>query len=245
MGFFFKQASMKNSNHILAWCSCLFILFGCNSNIHNNPYGLSIITTKAEYLESVKQNEDNMMMDLQQVIPDVMLDIRYAGADNFTGQPVYELPKAFLRKPAALALKNAQIELAAHGLGLKVFDAYRPYSATLKFYEIIGDTNFVAAPWHGSRHNRGCAVDVTLVNLLSGEELEMPTVFDDFTNAAAPDFDDLPYHIIRNRQLLIDVMKQNHFSVYPYEWWHFDYKNWEDFSLMDISLSGFDAMTKN
>jgi zinc D-Ala-D-Ala dipeptidase len=236
---------MKRSSFIqVLWCISILLFLGCDNNIPKNPYGLSIITTKAEFMESVRHDGDNAMVDIELVVPGVLLDIRYASKNNFTGQQVYELPKAFLRKPAAMALKNVQAELAEHGLGLKVFDAYRPYGATLKFYEIIGDTNFVAAPWHGSRHNRGCAVDVTLINLTTGQELEMPTGFDDFTAAAAPDFNDLPDHIITNRQLLIDVMKRHHFTVYPYEWWHFDFKNWENFSLMDIPLNEFEAITR-
>jgi D-alanyl-D-alanine dipeptidase len=94
----------------------------------------------------------------------------------------------------------------------------------------------VAAPWHGSRHNRGAAVDITLVDLKTGKELPMPTAFDDFTEKAAPDYPHLPDEVIRNRNLLITTMQQFGFSVYPHEWWHFDYIGWKKFPLMDLSF---------
>ncbi len=112
------------------------------------------------------------------------LDIRYASNNNFTGEVIYNQPKAFVRLPVAKALQEVQSELNSMGLGLKIFDAYRPYAATLRFYEVYPDTMFVAAPWHGSRHNRGCAVDVSLVDLESGNELQMPSAFDDFSEKA-------------------------------------------------------------
>ncbi len=116
-----------------------------------------------------------MLVDLQKYIPGVVLDIRYADTNNFTGTKIYTQPRAFLRKPAADSLLKIQQILAEKGLGLKIYDAYRPYAATLYFYEVYPDTTFVAAPWKGSIHNRGCAVDLSIINLESGSELKMPT----------------------------------------------------------------------
>jgi zinc D-Ala-D-Ala dipeptidase len=222
----------------------LFGAFSCKRSSQNsNTYGLEIVSTISDYKKNINENSDNILMDIEQLIPDIALDIKYATDENFTGKKVYESPKAFLRKPVAEALQKVQHDLSETGLGLKVFDAYRPYSATVKFYEIIGDTNFVAAPWHGSRHNRGCAVDVTLIDLATGMELEMPTPFDDFTEKAAPDYSDLPPDVIKNRTILINAMKKRGFSVYPHEWWHFDYQGWEKFALMNISFEALELLT--
>jgi zinc D-Ala-D-Ala dipeptidase len=211
-------------------------------NNGDNPYGLKVISKFEDYQNTVEKNTENKMVDITGIIPGIMLDIRYAGANNFTGTQVYSSPEAFLRFPVAKALEKVQSDLKTQGLGLKVFDAYRPYAATVKFYEIIGDTNFVAAPWHGSRHNRGCAVDVTLIDLKDGAELAMPTAFDDFTLKAAPDYPNLPDTIIANRNLLINAMQKHGFTVYPHEWWHFDYKGWENFDLMDISFQELNSI---
>jgi zinc D-Ala-D-Ala dipeptidase len=223
----------------------LFTANACKRQINvDNPYGLKVISDFSEYKRAVDENADNAMVDITEVIPGIVPDIRYAGTNNFTGTQVYPSPGAFLRYPVAEALQRVQVDLNAQGLGLKVFDAYRPYAATIKFYEIIGDTNFVAAPWHGSRHNRGCAVDVTLIDMTNGTELAMGTSFDDFTESAAPDYPSLPDTIIANRSLLIDAMERHGFTVYPYEWWHFDYQGWENFDLMDISFQELESLNK-
>jgi len=210
-----------------------------------NPYGLFIVTSPEKYEKSIVDNPSNKLVEIAQFIPGLELDIRYAGTNNFTGRQIYEQPRAFLRLPVAKALQSVSADLNQIGLGLKVFDAYRPYSATVKFYEIIGDTNFVAAPWHGSRHNRGCAVDVTLIDLATGEELEMPTVFDDFSEKAAVDFADLPDNVMANRDLLIQAMIKHGFNTYPFEWWHFDFDGWEHFDLMDVSFEMLDSFENN
>jgi len=110
-----------------------------------------------------------------------------------------------------------QKELEKQGIGIKIFDAYRPYSATLLFYEIQKDTIYVAAPWKGSRHNRGCSVDLTLVDLKTGKELKMPTSFDSFSEESWPSYNNLPRKVIGNRQTLINVMSKYGFTVYPEE----------------------------
>lgn len=224
----------------------LLTIISCNRQTEkNNPYKLKILSTSEEYLNSLNENNDNEFVDLIDWVPGVVLDIRYATSNNFTGQVVYDSPRAFARKPVARALSEIQQELKTKGLGLKVFDAYRPYSATLRFYEVMqGDTNFVAAPWRGSRHNRGCAVDVTLINPENGEELEMPTPFDDFTEKAAIDYMDLPEEAVKNRQLLIEIMTRYGFTTIPNEWWHFDYKNCQDFDLMDVTFEMLDEIRK-
>jgi D-alanyl-D-alanine dipeptidase len=201
-----------------------------------NPYGLEILSDPRLYREAIAVDENQLMIDLAVYIPGIVLDIRYATANNFTGQQVYDTAAAFLRKPVAEALLRAQLELRSKGLGLKVFDAYRPYRATLKFFRVYPDKSFVAAPWLGSRHNRGAAVDLTLIDLSSGQELLMPTLFDDFTERASPSYMDLPEEAIRNREKLINIMSKHGFSVFHTEWWHYDFRGWEQFGLMDIDL---------
>lgn len=202
----------------------------------NNPYKLRIINSAQIYKEMISKDSENVLVDLKKYIPSLKLDIRYAGSNNFLHEPVYKYAKAFLRKPAASALLLVQKELNKAGLGLKIFDAYRPYSATLKFWDKVRDTQYVAAPWTGSRHNRGCAVDLTIISLKSGEELDMPIGFDSFRLQAHSDNINLSADKIKNRDLLIGVMAKYGFENLPTEWWHYDFKDWVKFDLMDISF---------
>jgi zinc D-Ala-D-Ala dipeptidase len=215
----------------------IFLLWsGFQVAAQQNAYGLKITTTLEEYEQEVAADPENELINLATLIPGIVLDIRYATEENFTGEVVYDHAAAFLRRPAAEALARVQQSLSWQGLGLKVFDAYRPYAATVKFYDLIGDTNFVAAPWKGSRHNRGAAVDVTLINLETGEELPMPTTFDEFTEKASPAYMNLPQDVLHNRANLLRIMAEHGFTVYPSEWWHFDFEGWERFPLMDIRI---------
>lgn len=199
-----------------------------------NPYGLQIINDLKAYKEYVKSDSSKELLELKKYIPGLKLDIRYASKNNFTGQAVYRQARAFARRPVTESLRNVQIELNKSGLGLKIFDAYRPYTVTRKFFEIASDKNFVANPKDGSRHNRGCAIDLTLINLKTGKELAMPTPYDSFAPEAASDFNDLPMDVIKNRDLLRTVMEKNNFRVLNNEWWHFDFIGWRNFELMDI-----------
>ncbi len=204
-----------------------------------NPYGLEIVSELGEYNRLIARNSDNALVDLGK-IPGIVLDIRYATSNNFTRQAIYPSAKAYLRKPVAEALLAIGKELKIKGMGLKIFDAYRPYAVTLKFYEVYPDTNFVASPRKGSRHNRGCAVDLTLIDLKTGLELPMPTPFDDFTEKSGHAFMDLPPETIRNRNILKEIMVRHGFDLYVSEWWHYDFKGWRNFALMDVP---FDALS--
>ena len=137
-----------------------------------NPYGLLITNDLAAYKASVKADKNKELVEIRKYIPNIRLDIRYAGKNNFAKQAVYKQARAFARLPVVEALKNVQKELNKSGLGLKIFDGYRPYSVTVKFFAIASDKSFVANPKDGSRHNRGCAIDLTLINLRTGKELE-------------------------------------------------------------------------
>lgn len=210
--------------------------------IDRNPYHLELVTSADEYLDQVKSDSNLELLNIEIEIPDVVLDIKYATPTNFTGEVIYDGAKAFARAPVVRALREVQDSLARLGLGLKIYDAYRPYAATLRFYEVYRDTNFVANPRRGSRHNRGCAVDVNLIDLRTGDELAMPSGFDEFTELAHPRFMDLPVDVISNRELLISIMEFFGFSVYPTEWWHFDFNGWENYPLMDLEFSELEGL---
>ena len=199
-------------------------------------YGVTVVDDTSFYKKEIERDSLNKLVDLEKFIPQIKLDIKYATKDNIVGMKVYDKPKAFLRLPAAYALKKIESELNKRGLGLKIFDAYRPYSVTILFYERIKDTDYVASPWQGSRHNRGCAVDVSIIDLKSGRELEMPTKIDDFTLKAHPDYQDLSDTVKSNRALLLNVMKKYGFSQFPTEWWHFDFSGWANYFLMDLKF---------
>lgn len=195
-----------------------------------------VISSTKIYQQQIQDNPNQKLEEIIKIIPSIKLDIKYATKDNFASTAVYHQAKAFARKRVVAALANVQKELAKKGLGLKVFDAYRPYAVTVKFWEITPSDKkeFVANPKTGSRHNRGCAVDLTLIDLKTGIELEMPTPYDSFAKEASPTYDDISQPQKQNRNLLISVMESKGFKVIKNEWWHFDFKGWEDYPLMDI-----------
>lgn len=176
------------------------------------------------------------LVDIRDVNPNIRLDIRYATPNNFTGVAVYDQPLCLLRPEVARRLDRVQRDLESRGLGLKVYDCYRPLSIQKKFWSLVPDERYVANPAKGSRHNRGAAVDLTLVDA-RGRELPMPTGYDDFTPRAHRDFKDLPAEAIRNRELLEQVMQSHGFEPLPSEWWHFDAQGWERYPVMDHPLA--------
>jgi D-alanyl-D-alanine dipeptidase len=217
---------------ILLLSAMLLILFSVSGQY---KYGLKPVGYE-EYAKNVKRDPAAELIDLEKYIPDLVLDIRYAIKDNFTGEQIYNQPKAFARKPVAGALKKIQAELKTQGLGLKIFDAYRPYKATVKFYEVYGDTTYVASPYRGSRHNRGCAIDLTLIDLKTGGELKMPTGYDSFRKEAWPSTPVADPVIRKNRQRLVGVMERYGFRVNASEWWHYDFKGRQKFNVLDIDF---------
>ena len=198
-------------------------------------YGLTPVTLE-KYQASIVSNEQNELINLEKFIPGIVLDIRYATENNFTKEKIYNLPRAYARKPVAESLKKAQEEFKSLGFGIKIFDAYRPYAATVNFYEVYKDTTYVASPYRGSRHNRGCAIDMTLIDLKTGKELPMPTEYDSFRKEAWPTTPVKDPVIKKNRDLIISVMEKHGFKVNSSEWWHFDFIGWQKFDVMDISF---------
>jgi len=166
----------------------------------------------------------------------IIIDLPYATKNNFVGEVLYDANLCYLRKSVAERLVRVQKNLQKQGYGLKIWDGYRPRSVQWKMWELVQDPRYVADPNKGSRHNRGAAVDVTLIDSL-GKELPMPTYFDDFTEKANRDFNDLPEDVIQNREILTKAMQAEGFSPISSEWWHFDAPNWENYSLLDKPLT--------
>jgi D-alanyl-D-alanine dipeptidase len=176
------------------------------------------------------------LVNVEELIPGIQLDIRYATTNNFTGQILYPVAKCYLRRQAAEQLKLVQEELRGMGLALKIFDGYRPLSVQKKMWAIYPNPGFVADPAKGSKHNRGAAVDLTLIRL-DGTELAMPTPYDDFTEKAASRYMNLPDEVLKNRALLERVMREHDFRELNTEWWHFDFRNSRKYDIMDIDYS--------
>ena len=178
------------------------------------------------------------LVELITLDPTIKLDIRYATEDNFVGKKVYPEARAFLQKPAAKAVAKVHRELRDRGLGLVIFDGYRPWSITKLFWEVTPDEKrkFVANPAKGSKHNRGCAVDLSMFDLKTGKLVEMPSGYDEFTERASPDYKGGTAEQTANRELLRKLMEDAGFTVNPNEWWHFDYKDWEKYAIYDISF---------
>jgi zinc D-Ala-D-Ala dipeptidase len=178
------------------------------------------------------------LVELITLDPTIKLDIRYATDDNFVGRKVYPEARAFLQKPAAKALLEVHQVLKKQGLGLVIFDGYRPWSITKLFWEVTPEDKrkFVADPAKGSKHNRGCAVDLSIYNLKTGRLLDMPSGYDEFTDRASPKYTGGTDLQRANRELLRKLMEAHSFAVNPNEWWHFDYKDWEKYAIYDISF---------
>jgi D-alanyl-D-alanine dipeptidase len=169
----------------------------------------------------------------------IKLDIRYATANNFMGFPLYERPGAYLQRPAAEALGRAQKALAAQGYGLLIHDAYRPWFVTKMFWEATPPDSrvFVADPAEGSKHNRGCAVDLTLYDLTTGKPVEMTGRYDEMSTRSYADFVGGTSRQRALRQILRTAMEAQGFTVYPQEWWHFDYKDWPSYGIGTVTFT--------
>lgn len=181
------------------------------------------------------------LVDLTRVDTALRLDIRYASANNFMGFALYERPVAYLQRPAAQALGRVAAALRARGYGLMIHDAYRPWFVTKMFWDATPPASriFVADPASGSRHNRGCAVDLTLYDMASGRPVEMTSRYDEMSPRAFADYPGGTGRQRWTRDLLRQAMEREGFSVYPQEWWHFDYKDWRDYGIGNVA---FDAL---
>jgi D-alanyl-D-alanine dipeptidase len=178
------------------------------------------------------------LVELVTLDPTIKLDIRYATSNNFLGTPLYTHARAFLQRPAAEALVRANRQLKAQGYGLIIHDGYRPWYITEIFWEATPDDKkiFVANPAQGSRHNRGCAVDLSLYNLQTGKEVKMPSGYDEMTDRAYADYPGGTTEERARRALLRQTMEKQGFVVNPDEWWHFDYQDWKQYPILNLKF---------
>jgi zinc D-Ala-D-Ala dipeptidase len=176
------------------------------------------------------------LVELKKLDPTIKLDIRYATANNFLSTPMYSQARAFMQRPAAEAVARANQELKKQGYGLLIHDAYRPWYVTKMFWDATpeGKHIFVADPKEGSKHNRGCAVDLTLYDLKTGQAVQMPSGYDEMSERAYADYKGGTAEQRERREVLRRAMEKEGFTVYPQEWWHFDYKDWKRYPVMNV-----------
>jgi D-alanyl-D-alanine dipeptidase len=195
---------------------------------------------KAEPPKEPGKFEPPMLVDLAS-LGEIRFEIRYATANNFLGEPVYEQARAFLQMPAANALARVREKLQKKGFGLLVYDAYRPWYVTKIFWEAtpVDKREFVADPAQGSRHNRGCAVDLTLFDLGTKAAVAMPSGYDEMTARAYADYAGASAEAKEHRAILREAMESEGFVQMPNEWWHYDYKDWRKYRILNLR---FDAV---
>jgi beta-N-acetylhexosaminidase/D-alanyl-D-alanine dipeptidase len=207
-------------------------------------HGIATLLILACFRGPVGIVRNDALVDVRQWIPEIAQDIRYATTNNFTRVAVYPTARCLLRFAVVKRLVRVQRALEKRGLGLKVWDCYRPFSVQEKFFAIVSDEKYVARPVRkngqpvsGSKHNRGAAVDITLIDAKTGQERTMPTGYDDFSEKAHRDYAGATPEQKRNRELLQQAMVKEGFEPLPTEWWHFDGPGWQKYPLSDEPLA--------
>lgn len=220
--------------------SIVFISFFLSAKAQDtllNKYGLWVINNQGTYKSSIKNDPGKKMGDIKKYIPSAVLHLAYAGKNNFMHYALYPAIKTtYLRMDAIDALKKVQAELLKKGYSIKIWDAYRPYSVTEKMWEPIKDSRYAADPKFGSGHNRGIAIDLTLMNVKTKQELNMGTGFDNFSDTAHSDFKNLSAIVLANRELLKTTMGKYGFKVLDTEWWHFYLPDTKKYELLDLDF---------
>jgi zinc D-Ala-D-Ala dipeptidase len=206
-------------------------------------FGTAVVMAALTVLGGCSQARHEPLVDVADVDSRIIVDIKYATPDNFMGRQLYPVNRCLLRESVARRLVRVQDDLAERGYGLKVYDGYRPLSVQRLMWEVLPDERYVADPAKGSRHNRGAAVDVTLVDD-SGRELPMPSAYDEFTERAHRTYDGGSVEARRNRDLLIEAMERQRFKVLETEWWHFDAPGWKRYPVMDVGLEEIEIRDK-
>jgi zinc D-Ala-D-Ala dipeptidase len=204
-----------------------------------SAYGTPVMDKIPAYKQAIALDPAKKMVELKSVAPKIVYDLRYATVNNFMHRRMYSknTRHTFMRSAPAGALAAVQQELNDQGLTLKIFDAYRPYAVTVRFWELVKDERYVANPAKGSGHNRGLAVDLTIINLSTGHELDMGTGFDNFTDTAHHAFTQLPQNVLQNRKLLKEIMLKHGFSLFETEWWHYYWPNDRNYEVLDIPFN--------
>ncbi len=204
---------------------------------------LCLIRFSCAFAQNAAPKEENKreadLIELIKLDKTIKLDIRYATANNFVGRAVYPEARAFLQRPAAEGLVRVHKLLKKKGLGLVIYDGYRPWTITKLFWDVVTpeQRKYVADPAKGSKHNRGCAVDLGIYNLKTSKGVPMPSGYDEFTERASPDYKGGTDEERSNRDLLRQLMESEGFIVNPNEWWHFDHKEWEKYAIYDIAFT--------
>ncbi len=245
---------------LLMWLGLNLLLAGQTASADTNPSRQSFRIQPVEPVALLEQRAlaasppaesgDFLPPDLvdpTQLHAGILLDIRYATTNNFLATRIYRQARAFLQRPAAEALVRAHQRLQRHGYGLLLYDAYRPWYVTRIFWDATPAQHkvFVADPQQGSRHNRGCAVDLTLYDLASGQALDMPSGYDEFSERAHADYSGGSETQRRHRDLLRQAMEAEGFTVYPEEWWHYDCQGWQRYPIMNLRFEELDpSVTK-
>lgn len=224
---------------IRAVTALIFLIMACRGKAQDTLIQKPpVMDNWKDYLAVIAKDPEKRMVDLRTKIPAIVLDLRYSSVNNFMNRRMYDPPPStsFLRAPAADSLAKVQAELAVSGLGLKIFDAYRPWSVTRRFWELVKDERYVANPAKGSGHNRGIAVDLTIIRLKDGSALPMGTGFDNFSDTAHHSFGQLPDEVLKNRKLLRSTMEKYGFKALETEWWHYFLPEANRFELLDLSF---------
>lgn len=219
---------------------CILLALGALTPklIWSQQSSLFITSNFQSYEQEIAKNSDLKLVNINQFASNLKVDLRYASKNNFTGIRLYpkHLNSPFLILKAAKAIGLAAQELQELGYGIKIFDAYRPYSVTQKFWELIQDERYVANPAKGSGHNRGTTIDLTLYNLKTKKELDMGTGFDNFSDTAHHSFKNLSAEILSNRKLLKETMEKHGFKSLETEWWHYSLENSSNYPVLNIQF---------
>lgn len=205
---------------------------------HSSRFWLNIIVILILFPGFLISQEPGDLVNITEIDSTIIVELKYATKDNFLGDTLYSANICLLRRAVAERLVQVHQTLRKRGFGLKIWDGYRPLSVQKKMWKKLPDPKYVANPQRGSNHNRGAAVDVTLVDL-KGHELEMPTDFDDFSPKARSDYPSVSDQAKRNRKILQDAMQEQRFLTISSEWWHFNDKDCKKYSVLDVPLEKF------
>lgn len=237
MGILMKCLPLKKwEQYMLKAMLVLPLTTACNSlqQEYQNTRESAAVAQKAGTVGNV--SADTTFVDMASVSNDIILDMRYATPDNFLGSAVYPCARCLLRREVANALQQASLLFLQQGYRLKLYDCYRPLEVQKKMWAVMPNDQYVANPYTtGSIHNRGAAVDLTLVDA-SGKELDMGTAFDYFGKEAHHDYQNLPDRVLANRRLLRKVLETVGFKALETEWWHYLYGEKEQYPLANVSL---------
>ena len=232
--------NINNSLKKLALFSTIIFLIRTDvlsqSNV-GNKYGLFVVNDVKVLQSEIAADSNKQMLNVKKIIPSLLLDLKYTTEHNFMHRRLYPfLHTTYLRLPAVKALKKVVNELKNKNLTIKIFDVYRPYEITEEMWEAVKDSRYAADPSKGSGHNRGIAVDLTLINLSTKKELPMGTGFDNYSDKAHIDFTELPYDVLQNRALLKNIMEKYGFVSLDTEWWHFSLPDANSYELLNVSF---------